>query len=932
MELQELREKLSNIQNMSTDIQELTEQEVLATFRGNRPQAIAEAEGRIASLTRQSLNVDRITEYDKLLSIEAEIKELEMFVTAETQRAISERKAQMEQEQKQIRETEKESAIREVMAEVESTKADIETEMQNTRRAIQDQKTARDKISKELVSRKEITRILTENLQVPTSSEEYKRASRNENDCVTKLRDIDKRTKKLDRKLEGLEQESSEIDSLFKECQELLDTQKRKEVEQPAEETIVKAQPVKEPVAEGVSATELTSAASSVGDYRDVITQYPASGLSEEEIIQLIKETDEKAKYSAEEPVPAPKLEVSSRLLSEEEIRQFMGEPVAQKREDIEPPVEEPPIEQPSVGEVEDEGMNDEYWEEYRKAQEQEEMVSREELEKEAEKRVEQEQVKQENEMWADYRSETKRAENLKQEEEIAAWKEKFAQEAKEEQETAKRTKQEIETYDNSLENGIDNDIDFTQGKKPEGQQQNGTQQPPKGAEKPTTPSAEKKPNPIINGKKYVIAKTGLHIKDNGEPAYFAILVDEQGNEIIHESKNGFEDIVKLDNKEAFELREKDGILDSRKYYDKGLANLLEEIDQMTGTTSALKAYKDIMRNKFNKNANRKDWLPIEYDFSNLYITPNDIDQKKKIEFVKKVANSNRLQKIVTYEKAPNILKRVLAKIFPKTKQPKLIEASKQEEQPDLAEQLAQLMPEGSGKVPRQLTTIQEKVDYYKQAREFPEFDMELFIQDCNLTEEQAQKFRAIHEKYTKQQVETIRDSYQQLRNYEGFDIEQFISDYGITGQEAEIYRASHANYLKNQSFRDSLREETKEVRQTQKVESISKNQEIEEEPIFAYDAYRDLYKQEGFDVSKIEGITPAETQAIQEDYQQWKEEQDALAAYRVRQEKKRNKQNPFIDKLKIAITPKPKRGAQKDIPSIGPRSDKSKVYKGEGR
>lgn len=827
MELQELREKLSNIQNMSTDIQELTEQEVLATFRGNRPQAIAEAEGRIASLTRQSLNVDRITEYDKLLSIEAEIKELEMFVTAETQRAISERKAQMEQEQKQIRETEKESAIREVMAEVESTKADIEAEMKNTMRAMQDQKTARDKISKELVSRKEITRILTENLQVPTSSEEYKRASRNENDCVTKLRDIDKRTKKLDRKLEGLEQDSSEIDSLLKECQELLDTQ---------------------------------------------------------------------------------------------------------KREDIEPPVEEPPIEQPSVGEVEDEEMNDEYWEEYRKAQEQEEMVSREELEKEAEKRIEKEQVKQENEMWADYRSETKRAENLKQEEEIAAWKEKFAQEAKEEQETAKRTKQEIETYDNSLENGIDNDIDFTQGKKPEGQQQNGTQQPPKGAEKPTTPSAEKKPNPIINGKKYVIAKTGLHIKDNGEPAYFAILVDEQGNEIIHESKNGFEDIVKLDNKEAFELREKDGILDSRKYYDKGLANLLEEIDQMTGTTSALKAYKDIMRNKFNKNANRKDWLPIEYDFSNLYITPNDIDQKKKIEFVKKVANSNRLQKIVTYEKAPNILKRVLAKIFPKTKQQKLLQAPKQEKQPDLAEQLAQLMPEGSGKEPKELTTIQEKVDYYKQAREFPEFDMELFIQDCNLTEEQAQKFRAIHEKYTKQQAETIRDSYQQLRNYEGFDIEQFISDYGITGQEAEIYRASHANYLKNQSFRDSLREETKEVRQTQKVENISKKQEIEEEPTFAYDAYRDLYKQEGFDVSKIEGITPAETQAIQEDYQQWKEEQDALAAYRARQEKKRNKQNAFIDKLKIAITPKPKRGAQKDIPSIGPRSDKSRVYKGEER
>ena len=220
MELQEIREKLSNIQNMSTDIQELTDQEVLATFRGNRPKAIAEAEGRIASLTRQSLNVDRITEYDKLLSIEAEIKELEMFITTETKRAIEERKAQMAQEQKASKEEEKETAIREVIAEVEGTKSNIEAEMENTKRAIQDQLEAREKISTELISRKEITKILTEKLQIPTSSEEYERANRSENDCVTKLRDIDKRTKKLQKKLEGLEQDYSEIESLLKECQE----------------------------------------------------------------------------------------------------------------------------------------------------------------------------------------------------------------------------------------------------------------------------------------------------------------------------------------------------------------------------------------------------------------------------------------------------------------------------------------------------------------------------------------------------------------------------------------------------------------------------------------------------------------------------------------------------------------------------------------
>ena len=816
MELQEIKEKLSDIQNMSTDIQEPTDQEVLATFRGNKPEAIAEAEGRIASLTRQSLNVDRITEYDKLLSIQAEIRRQEMFIAAETKRAIEERKAQMEQEQKASKEQEKETAINEVIKEVEATKLDIEAEVENTRRAMQDQKDVRERISKELINRKKITRILTENLQIPTSSEEYKRASRSENDCVTKLRDIDKRTKKLQKKLEGLEQDYSEIEILLKECQELGKLQRSQEVE---------------PLAVG----------------------------------------EEK--------------------------------------------------------ELSDEGLQDEYWEEYRRIKEQEEKTAREGLEQQADKRIQEEQTKQAEEMWADYTSETKKTDKQKQQEELAAWKEKFAQEAKEEKEIERRTKREINAYDRSLENGIDNNIDFipgihfwkdqpAEGNKPEGQ-------------KPTPPPVEKKISPIIRGQKYTIAKTGLHIKDNGEPAYFAILVDEQGNEIIHESQNGFEDIVELDKKEAFYLREKDGIIDSRKYYDKGLANLLEEVDQMTGTTNTLKMYKDMLRDKFNKNADRKSWLPIEYNFSNLYITSDDIEKRKKIEFIKKIANASRLQKMVSYEKAPNIFKRVLAKLFPKIKEQKLIEAPKQEKQPDLAEQLAQTMPEGSLQEPGKLTTIQEKIDYYKQAREFPEFEIELFIQDCDLTEEQAQKFRVIHEKYTEQQkqqqeqqAETIRDSYQQLRNYEGFDIEQFISDYAITGKEAEIYRDSHANYLKNQTFRNSLRSEP-----TKTVEP--QGEKLEDEPIFAYDAYRDLYEQQGFDVSKIKGITELEAEAIQADYEKWKEEQEALRAYRARQARKKDaRSNSFIDKLKIAITPKPKRGTQKDIPSIGPRSDKSRVYR----
>ena len=838
MELQEIREKLSNIQNMSTDIQELTDQEVLATFRGNRPKAIAEAEGRIASLTRQSLNVDRITEYDKLLSIEAEIKELEMFITTETKRAIEERKAQMAQEQKASKEEEKETAIREVIAEVEGTKSNIEAEMENTKRAIQDQLEAREKISTELISRKEITKILTEKLQIPTSSEEYERANRSENDCVTKLRDIDKRTKKLQKKLEGLEQDYSEIESLLKECQELGQLQRSEEVK---------------PLAVG-----------------------------------------------------------------EEE-------------------------------ELSDKGLQDEYWEEYRRVQEQEEKASREKLDQQAEKRIQQEQTIQENEMWADYTSETKKTDKQKQQEELAAWKEKFAQEAKEEKEIKRRTRQEINAYDRSLKNRMDNDyIDFdwedqtAEGQKPEQQPtqkpaqqptqkpaQQSTQKPIQNPTQQTPPPVKKKLSPIIRGQKYTIAKTGLHIKDNGEPAYFAILVDEQGNEIIYESSKGFEDIVELDKKEAFNLREKDGIIDSRKYYDKGLANLLEEVDQMTGTTNTFKMYKDMLRDKFNKNADRKSWLPIEYDFSNLYVTPNDIEKKKKVEFVKKIANSSRLQKMVLYEKAPNIFKRVLAKLFPKIKEQKLIEAPKQEQQPDLAEQLAQIMPEGSWQEPGKLTTIQEKVDYYKQAREFPKFEIELFIQDCDLTEEQAQKFRAIHEKYTQQQeqqVETIRDSYQQLRGYEGFDIEQFISDYAIAGKEAEIYRASHANYLKNQTFRESLRSKPAK-------EELPQRTEAENEPVFAYDAYRDLYKQQGFDVSKIKGITKVEAEEIEADYENWKEEQEALKIYKIHQTRKKDtRSNSFIDKLKIAITPKPKRGTQKDILSIGPRSDKSKVYKGRDR
>ena len=77
-----------------------------------------------------------------------------MFITTETKRAIEERKAQMAQEQKASKEEEKETAIREVIAEVEGTKSNIEAEMENTKRAIQDQLEAREKISTELISRK----------------------------------------------------------------------------------------------------------------------------------------------------------------------------------------------------------------------------------------------------------------------------------------------------------------------------------------------------------------------------------------------------------------------------------------------------------------------------------------------------------------------------------------------------------------------------------------------------------------------------------------------------------------------------------------------------------------------------------------------------------------------------------------------------------
>ena len=94
------------------------------------------------------------------------------------------------------------------------------------------------------------------------------------------------------------------------------------------------------------------------------------------------------------------------------------------------------------------------------------------------------------------------------------------------------------------------------------------------------------------------------------------------------------------------------------KAFDKRLYEILQILDGKLNINS-LDQYKKMISEKTKENRDKSNDLSIDYDFSNMF-TNKDKEMYKKY---KKIAKSAKKFGIANYEKAPNILKRIINKI-----------------------------------------------------------------------------------------------------------------------------------------------------------------------------------------------------------------------------------------------------------------------------
>ncbi|MBR1802433.1 MAG: hypothetical protein IJ777_00425 [Clostridia bacterium] len=171
---------------------------------------------------------------------------------------------------------------------------------------------------------------------------------------------------------------------------------------------------------------------------------------------------------------------------------------------------------------------------------------------------------------------------------------------------------------------------------------------------------------------KYAISGVGFKIGEDGKPTYYVNILSPEGQEIYCSNK-GFENIQLVSPELALEIKNHDAIEEAEKYYDVGMAAILKEVDEKYGT-EGLKAYKNMMK---RKQIREKREIDIDYDLSNLYQKIADPEEKKKLNYMKKIAKANYHKELASYEKAPNIFqrfwKRITAKSLP-TGQQEIIE------------------------------------------------------------------------------------------------------------------------------------------------------------------------------------------------------------------------------------------------------------------
>lgn len=244
------------------------------------------------------------------------------------------------------------------------------------------------------------------------------------------------------------------------------------------------------------------------------------------------------------------------------------------------------------------------------------------------------------------------------------------------------------------------------------------------------------------------IKEAGFYIDDNGTPIYYVLIAKADGTKETYQNE-GFEQIIPVDSEMEKNLKDK-GIENASKYYDLGLATILQEVDKkyhLSGQQSGLTRYNDTMKNKALKDITKRAKIEIDYDFFNLYQMPTGQAEIDKIKYLKKLANRNYRENLASYEKAPNLLQRIWRKLTTK-KLPVLSQERKVENADSAQEEMKEL-------------TGTERHNYivntFDQLYDEPGFEMVTFATHYKLTKEEEQELtERAHAKKLEQRREKL--------------------------------------------------------------------------------------------------------------------------------------------------------------------------------
>ncbi len=231
------------------------------------------------------------------------------------------------------------------------------------------------------------------------------------------------------------------------------------------------------------------------------------------------------------------------------------------------------------------------------------------------------------------------------------------------------------------------------------------------------------------------IQNIACKVLDGGVPVYTVYMKMPDNRVVPYETsvnvgKDG--SFKQLSKDEARRIEYKYNIIDASRYYDINLENVLAEVDRTYGT-EGVKQYQTLMKTREGASV-----LDIDYNFSELYQTPTDPEAKMQLKSLRKLAKANYNLGLASYEKAPNLFKRLWKKITQK----KLI--SREQERPNETPQEIDNKDDQIQMQGKQLDPLEKKEQVLKAFQDLhdePGFNVRRFAKAYNLSPEETREY-----------------------------------------------------------------------------------------------------------------------------------------------------------------------------------------------